>query len=232
MVGFPFGRPLPQSFYDRDTLDVARELLGCVFVNFGDADTVAGVIVETEAYLWDDPASHSFGGLRTRNKVMFGHPGHLYTYLIYGVNWCANAVTRPESTGEAVLIRALEPICGIGAMQLRRGPVKLQRLCSGPGCICQALQLTGEQYGYPLFKGDVQICGPAGASRPIVQTTRIGLTKAADKPWRFYLADSKCVSRKVVGVRVKSGSFTAAVQDDGMATTDGSLVNSEPLLGR
>ena len=197
MTGFPFGQPLSQSFYERETISVAQELLGCVFVCYENGIAVGGVIVETEAYLWDDPASHSFGGLRSRNRVMFGSPGRLYTYLIYGVNWCANAVTHSEGTGEAVLIRALEPICGIERMRARRGAVKPARLCSGPGCVCQALGLNGGHYGLPLFEGEVQICGSPAFDRPIVESTRIGLTKAAEKPWRFYLADSRCVSRHV-----------------------------------
>jgi DNA-3-methyladenine glycosylase len=203
MHSFPFGRPLPRSFYDRDTNEVARELLGCMFVRTSEVATVAGIIVETEAYLCNDPASHSYGGLRQRNAVMFGPSGHIYIYLSYGINWCANTVTRSRGTGEAVLIRALEPICGLEEMAQRRGLVTPRLLSAGPGRVCQALGLTGEQNGLPIFEGDLYIAGPSPAARPIVEATRIGLTKAVDKPWRYYYSDSKCVSRRGSGTSIR-----------------------------
>lgn len=176
-------------------MEVARDLLGQVVVH----GSTAGRIVETEAYLGgDDLASHSAAGPTPRAAVMFGPPGHAYVYRIYGMHDCLNFVTEQDDVPGAVLIRALEPLEGIDLMRQRRGLEDLKQLCSGPGKLAQALAIDRT-----LNKVDVTKPGPllvrAGAmlaESDIVVTTRVGITKCADWPLRFYERDSKFVSRK------------------------------------
>jgi DNA-3-methyladenine glycosylase len=194
---------LPQSFYERDTVTVAKALLGCYLVNRDAAGVTGGRIVEDEAYAAEDPASHSFGGKTLRNAAMFGPPGRAYVYRIYGIYDCVNVVTGSEGAGEAVLIRALEPVLGIALMQERRGMTDRRALCSGPGKLTQALGITRELNGASLLDGPLQVwsreslpgAGMVDAAA-IVQTTRVGITKAADRPLRFYLRESSFVSRR------------------------------------
>lgn len=194
---------LPPSFYDRDTAIVARELLGCYLVHHEDEGTTIGRIVEDEAYIGGDQAAHAYIGITERNKVLFGPPGHLYVFFIYGMYYCANAVTREEGRGEAVLFRALEPIQGIGLMQQRRGTDILTDLCSGPGKLTSALHITREQNGLSLIDSPVQIWSPdslpgpgKASSEDIIQTTRVGITKSRELPLRFYIGGSRFISRK------------------------------------
>lgn len=156
----------------------------------------AGRVVEVEAYRGrDDPAAHSFRGPTPRNAVMFGPPGHLYVYFSYGVHWCANATC---GDGLAVLFRALEPVAGIDDMRASRAAARRDRdLCSGPGKLTQALGITGELDGCDLTTGPVLVVddGTPPPAEPVV-TTRVGITRAADEPWRFYLPGNPHVSRR------------------------------------
>jgi DNA-3-methyladenine glycosylase len=177
---------------ERDVLEVAPALLGRLLL----VDGVGGTIVEVEAYRDDDPASHSFGGPRGRNRVMFGPAGNVYVYRSYGIHWCMNVVTGPEGQGAAVLLRSIAPEVGIETMQARRGLRDLRRLCAGPGRLAQALDLTGADDGAELNGGRIRLeRGTPVAPAEIRRTRRIGISKAVDKPWRFVIADSPYVSR-------------------------------------
>jgi len=188
---------LPQSFYLQDTVTVARQLLGCMLVYESERGRASGRIVETEAYLAADEASHSFRGPTARNGVMFGPTGYAYVYFIYGAHFCINAVTQPEGVAEAVLIRALEPVDGLALMMERRRTTVARNLCSGPGKLCQALGITGAQNGAALFDGRLRIrAGETPAAAEVVATTRVGITKAADLPLRFYLRDNPHISKR------------------------------------
>ncbi len=181
--------PLGLEFFARDAVTVAKALIGVRLL----VDGVGGVIVETEAYDRDDPASHAFIGQTKRNAVMFGPPGRAYVYRIYGAHWCLNAVCAGEPRG-AVLIRALEPTDGFAEMAERRGTGEARLLCSGPGKLCQALAVTGAHDGALL---DAPPFALFAADRDCKLATgpRIGLTKAVDTPWRFGAAGSPFLSR-------------------------------------
>ncbi len=196
---------LPPEFYARDTVTVAKDLLGCLLVHQGEGGTAAaGWIVEDEAYLKGDPAAHSYRGETKRNRVLFGPPGRVYTYLIYGLHTCVNVAMGPVGTGEAILIRALEPALGVDLMQKRRGMDDPLELASGPGKLTEALGITMDLNETSLCTGPLQIWSPdslpdrrpEGWPGEIVQTTRIGITKAADRPLRFYLKGSRYISRR------------------------------------
>jgi DNA-3-methyladenine glycosylase len=192
------GVPLPREFYLHETLVVARQLLGCKVVRrLEEGLVLAGRIVETEAYLGDDPACHAFRGWTARNAVMFGPPGRAYVYFTYGIHWCLNAVTAPEGTGEAVLIRALEPTLGLEEMRRRRGVRDDRLLTSGPARLTQALAIDGRLNGVPLDGEPLAFLGPPTPPAEIVATGRIGIRHGADLPWRFYDAASAYVSRRV-----------------------------------
>ena len=154
-------------------------------------DGVGGVIVETEAYRSDDPASHSHRGPTARNAPMFGPPGTFYVYRSYGIHWCINVVCRPPGIAEAVLIRALEPRFGVEQMIARRGLDDLRRLCRGPGSLGQALAAGAHLNGRPA-----DLLPPDGRRR-VVATARIGITRAADRPWRFVDPESVYLSRRL-----------------------------------
>lgn len=181
------------EFYARGVLDVARDLIGCV-VRFGPA---AGVIVETEAYHDSEPACHAFVGLTPRTRVLFGPPGVAYVYRSYGIHALLNAVAEPEGVGAAALIRALEPLEGLDEMRARRRVDRTDLLCSGPGKLTQALGIGLECHGCDLDRGPVTIDPrpPAWRDPPIVVSTRIGITKAVELPWRFSARGSRFVSR-------------------------------------
>lgn len=155
-------------------------------------DGVGGIIVETEAYAADDPASHSFVGQTRRNTAMFGPPGRLYVYRSYGLHWCVNFVCQ---RGSAVLLRALEPRHGLDRMAARRGTSDPRLLCSGPGRLSVALGIDGSCDGYSLENEDISLIPPAARS-PMLAGRRIGISKALEKTWRFGLAGSVFLSRR------------------------------------
>ncbi|PWT76188.1 MAG: DNA-3-methyladenine glycosylase [Chloroflexi bacterium] len=193
---------LPEAFFSQDTVAVARALLGCYLVHLEGEQTTLGRIVETEAYLTGDPASHAFRGRTRRAAVMFGPPGYAYVYLIYGLHTCLNVVTGPEGRGEAILFRAVEPMQGVATMQARRRTSRTTLLCSGPARLTQAFAITLALNGHPLFHGNYQLWSadsfpaiPPLEASAIVQTTRIGVSKAADLPLRFLVKNSPFVSR-------------------------------------
>jgi DNA-3-methyladenine glycosylase len=195
-----------RSFFDRSPLAVAPELLNKLLVAGSGAGTCSGRIVEVEAYLGSgDPASHAYRGPTLRNAVMFGPPGRLYVYRSYGIHWCANAVCGPPGVGEAVLIRALAPVAGIGLMRDRRStgqlrPVTDRDLCRGPGRLCQALGITVAHNAADLVGGDLGVrLVDDGVAPPVAPgvSVRIGLTKGADSPWRFFVPGDHHVSGPV-----------------------------------
>ncbi|WP_374469756.1 DNA-3-methyladenine glycosylase [Phenylobacterium sp.] len=169
--------------------DAAQALIGWELLVGG----VGGRIVETEAYHHEDPASHSFTGLTARNAVMFGPVGRAYVYRSYGIHWCLNFVCG-ESPGSAVLIRAIEPTHGLDTMRERRRLAEARALCSGPGKLCQALAITREHDGLPLDAPPFEL-RPGGEDSGLVAGPRIGITKAAEVPWRFGEAGSRFLSR-------------------------------------
>jgi DNA-3-methyladenine glycosylase len=188
-------RALGERFYARPVLEVARELIGCV-VEHADG---AGVIVETEAYHDSEPASHAFAGLTSRTQTLFGPPGRAYVYRSYGVHALLNAVCEAPGSGAGVLIRALQPIAGLEAMRVRRGPRAMREveLCSGPGKLTQALGIELSENGCSLSRGPVVIRAASAAWRaaPVVIGPRVGITRAAELPWRFCVAGNPNVSR-------------------------------------
>lgn len=177
------------------SLVAAQNLLGWKLVSQTPAGKTAGYIVETEAYDMHDPASHSHGGLRERNAPMYQAAGTVYVYFIYGMHYCMNIVTGPVGHGQAVLLRALEPVEGIALMQKRRDITDMHRLCDGPAKLAQAMGVDKKQNGIRLGEGELYL-EPGFSPDEIVQTTRIGITKATDQPWRFFVADNSYVSRR------------------------------------
>jgi DNA-3-methyladenine glycosylase len=183
---------LGKDFFARSVHEVAPELIGVTLL----VDGVGGPIVEVEAYDHEDPAAHGYRGKTARNASMFGPPGHAYVYRSYGVHWCLNFVCEEEGVASAVLIRALEPAHGIDEMQERRGLDHVRLLCAGPGRLCQALGITVEHDGLPLDEPSFELL--ARETEPdIVVGPRIGITQAADRPWRYGLAGSQFLSRRL-----------------------------------
>lgn len=174
-----FGSPSPAA---------ARDLIGWTLTMNG----VGGRIVETEAYHYSDPASHSFSGPTARNAVMFGPPGVIYVYRSYGIHWCMNLVCGDEP-GSAVLLRALEPTAGLDLMIARRGLDDPRLLCSGPGRLCQALGVTHDQNGFSAAAAPFELT--PGPPAEVQVGPRIGITKAVDVPWRFGEAGSRFLSK-------------------------------------
>jgi DNA-3-methyladenine glycosylase len=181
---------LGRDFFARSVHEVAPDLIGTILL----VDGVGGTIVEVEAYDEEDPASHAFRGRTERNSAMFGPPGHAYVYRSYGVHWCLNLVCDVEGRAEAVLVRALEPTRGLHAMRARRGVREERALCSGPGKLCQALSVTGAHDGLPLDAPPFEL--RARETVPLVATgRRIGIGRAAERPWRYGVAGSPFLSR-------------------------------------
>ncbi len=194
--------PLPRAFYARPTVEVARALLGKTLMRATTEGTVGGLIVETEAYVAAvDPAAHAYRGQTRRNRSMFGVPGLAYVYVSYGMHHCLNVVTEREGEAAAVLIRAVEPTVGVALMRQRRGASIPDRdLCRGPGRLCQAFALTLADDGTDLLGSNLWIAATPGdpSDIPIAATPRIGITRAADWPWRFVIPGNPYVSGRRV----------------------------------
>ena len=198
------GIKLDKSFYRRDLITVAKELLGKVLVKQNSKNILAAKIVEVEAYDGNiDKAAHSYGGKTERNKVMFNEGGFLYVYLSYGVHHCCNVVTGIENNGSAVLIRAVEPLKGIDLMIKNRFSRKLKNdkeiinLTSGPGKVCKAFGINKKYSGMDLTGNKIFLLDkPKLKSSEIGISKRIGISKSTDYPWRFYIKENEYVSRK------------------------------------
>ncbi len=195
--------PLPRSFYEPAAATVAPRLLGHWLIRNLPSGPCGGPIVEVEAYFADDPASHCFGGKTARNRVMYGPPGRAYVYLVYGFHFCINAVCRPSGCAEAVLIRAIEASTGLEAMRQNRATPTMFALTNGPGKLCQALVVNRILDGVDLCDATSPLYiarnpEPARFRKergPVAVSARIGLTKAAERPLRFYLGGSPFLSR-------------------------------------
>ncbi|HEX6324783.1 MAG TPA: DNA-3-methyladenine glycosylase [Vicinamibacterales bacterium] len=194
---------LDRDFYERPTLDVARDLIGKVLVHETGAGRASGVIVETEAYIGeDDPACHAAPGPTTRNAPLYGPPGIAYVYLNYGIHYLVNAVTEAEGWPAAVLIRALEPLEGIGLMRRRRArgsnrpaaAFSEAELCRGPGNLTKALGIDLRQNLKDLTRSRLRIEDLRLGIGPVEWSTRIGITQAADRPWRCSVTGHAAVS--------------------------------------
>lgn len=213
-------QPLTLDFYQKyDTLTLAQRLLGCTLVHQSPYGITAGIIVETEAYLTDDPACHAYRKKTKRNAAMFGPAGTVYVYQIYGMHYCVNIVSGEEGVGEAVLIRALEPTEGTELMEERRGngvsrvsrgecrmsngelvrhsAFDTRHLCNGPAKLVKAMGISIEEHnGSSLLTGNLKIYPSVLKEFEMVTTTRIGITQGADLPYRFYVTGNRFVSRK------------------------------------
>ena len=192
------GATLPRDFYDRPTEQVARDLLGAVLECRTRDGVAAGRIVETEAYVGEhDLACHAAAGRTERTAPLYGPPGIAYVYFIYGMYWCFNAVTRGEHEPSAVLVRAVEPVAGVALMQRRRARAKRPYdLTNGPGKLCLALGIEGRHNWLPLQEGPLVIrAGDRVRDADVMETPRIGITKCADWPLRWFVRDNPYVSK-------------------------------------
>jgi DNA-3-methyladenine glycosylase len=194
---------LPRAFYDRPTLDVARDLIGKLLVHQTRGGRTSGAIVEVEAYIGEsDPACHAAPGPTARNAPLYGPPGVAYVYLNYGIHYLVNAVTEPEGSPAAILIRALEPREGVGLMRRRRSTgtsrrasdLRVDDLCRGPGNLTKALGITLRQNWYDLTASALRIEDPGERVRPIEWSRRIGITVGVEPEWRVSASDSAAVS--------------------------------------
>lgn len=211
-------RPLPRTFYARDTLAVAKELLGCELVVTRGRQICAGTIVETEAYIGEeDPACHAHRGQTNRNRVMYGVPGISYVYFTYGNHWMLNFVTEREHFPAAVLIRAVAPTDGIELMRRRRQVERDTDLTSGPGKLTAAFGINGDDSGLPLSGPRLTVVRGNGTTSlaRILTSGRIGVNEGHERPWRFYLEGNPYVSKYRNGSKAHlqrrlSGSRAAA----------------------
>lgn len=206
-------KPLAREFYERPTLGVAADLIGKVLVHETPAGSTSGVIVETEAYIGEsDPACHAAPGPTRRNAPLYGAPGLAYVYLNYGIHYLVNAVTEPEGSPAAVLIRALEPLDGEALMRRRRVRGTGRRaasfdpfaLCRGPGNLTRALGISLAQNGRDLTAGTIRIEDRGLAPRPLAWSRRIGIRVGVEVEWRCYARDSAAVSGGTLDARVTS----------------------------
>jgi DNA-3-methyladenine glycosylase len=183
---------LRRSFFDRSVHEVAPELIGATLLFNG----TGGTIVEVEAYHHTDPAAHSYVGRTERNAVMFGPPGYVYVYRSYGIHWCLNFVCGQAGVPDAVLLRALAPTHGLDRMHVRRGVTGERLLCAGPGRLCQALGVTKAHDGLALDEPPFELRARPG-SVEVVAGPRVGISHAAERPWRYALAGSRFLSRPI-----------------------------------
>ena len=202
----PAYEPLPPAYFDRPTLDVARDLLGAWLVRETDDGVIAGRVVETEGYTFDDPAYHGWRALDAatglvvptgRAHDLFGPPGRAYVYRVYDRHWMLNVVTEREGVCGSVLVRALEPVRGLDALQARRPAARSVRdLCSGPGRLTEAFGIDGATHGADLTQPPLYFARPAEerAPEPVTTSSRVGLTRGIDLPWRFFFAGDPFVS--------------------------------------
>jgi DNA-3-methyladenine glycosylase len=187
---------LPQKFYDRNTLAVARELLGKILVVFSDGEVTAGRIVETEAYRENDPACHAWVGKTPRNEIMFGEPGRVYVYFIYGMYEMLNLVTEAKGKPAAVLIRALEPLSGLAVMRKRRPHVRADRdLLNGPGRLARAMGVKMSHKGDTAFGPNVFVMNDGFKPESVTVSPRVGISCGQEHLWRFYVTENRCVSK-------------------------------------
>jgi len=183
---------LSPEFFARSVHEVAPELIGATLL----VDGVGGRVVEVEAYDQEDPASHGYRGRTRRNAAMFGPPGRAYVYRSYGIHWCLNLVCEDEGSASAVLVRALEPTHGLDRQRAKRGQDDPRLLCSGPGRLCQALGITNELDGRRLDRPPFELREAPGPVE-VLAGRRIGITRAAERPWRYVEAGSRFLSRSL-----------------------------------
>jgi DNA-3-methyladenine glycosylase len=217
------GEPLPRSFYEKDTVSVAKALLGKVLVRKLNGGVLSGRIVETEAYRGeDDPASHAFRGRTPRNLLMFGYGGRAYVYFVYGRNWCLNATTETIGAPGAVLIRAIEPLRGLAPMMVRRGKRDLRSLTNGPGKLTQALNINGNLNGADLTRrGPLFIQESLGYEAiDLVATARVGVSAGRQLPWRFFIAGNSFVSVALVRDTLRHGPLHRTLPHSGVSSLD------------
>jgi DNA-3-methyladenine glycosylase len=203
--------PLPRSFYEPSARAVAPALLGHWLLRRTSEGLMGGPIVETEAYLVDDAACHAAPGLTQRNRVMFGPPGHAYVYLIYGYHFCVNAVCQPTGTAEAVLIRAVEAVFGLPLLNRNRAVHVRRTLTNGPAKLCEAMQIDRNLNGADLCDGNSSLIIAENpevesfreSNGPVGTTVRVGITRAADLPLRFYLEGNQFVSQRKVAAKTR-----------------------------
>lgn len=190
---------MPRAFYARDTVRIAKDLLGKLLVRVIDGKVLSGIIVETEAYTADDPASHAYRGISKRNRVMFGDVGYAYVYFIYGNHYCLNVVAKdPSMSAGAVLIRALEPVDGIEVMIRNSNSINMDKVTSGPGRLTRALLISKEYNGIDLtVRGPLYIADYTSIDdMHIIATSRIGISKARDRLWRFIVKGNRYLSKE------------------------------------
>jgi len=193
--------PLPREFYAKNVVIVSQNLLGKILVRVDNEKILAGRIVEVEAYDGeDDPASHAYKGMTERNKVMWDFPGKVYVYTIYGIHYCLNIVAEPKGVPAAVLIRALQPLVGIREMMKNRNIKDVRNLTNGPARLTKALNITKDLNGVDAtLKSELYVVRDIlGKKFEIGVSTRIGITRGKEKPWRFYIRNNPFTSKKEV----------------------------------
>lgn len=189
---------IPRSYYARDTVEVAHDLIGALLVREWKGNMLVGMIVETEAYRSDEPSCHAYRGCTARTKALFGDPGHAYIYFTYGNHYCLNIVAHDAKHAGGVLIRALQPLQGIEVMQQTRNISSIHSLTNGPGKLAQALHITKTLYGHDVTKkSELYVCQGPTQEKDVIATKRIGISQAQDLEWRFCLKGSPYLSRKL-----------------------------------